>query len=322
MSITLKDLAKITGYSTITISRAINHPELVKEKSLEKILHAISKYHYFPNNVAKALVYNRTNIIYLYIPYDLGPTNQFVMQVNAGIGSYLGDHGYSILISKKWYQHEAVDGLILMGLTIEDEENLKNLALEKPLVLFGHSDSADCIDVDNIKGMEIITEHAIQQGYKNIAFLGISESKKFTKDRYIGFKNALERDGRKENPNYTAFTDNNSEAGYMAGLRLLTKYPEIDCFVCSSDDLAAGVIQASRLCDREVPKTLGVTGFDGLGTDLIIKPNLTTIHQPIFEVGVELAKLLIKKITHPKTNRVSVNYYLPQLKIGDSTRKQ
>jgi len=244
------------------------------------------------------------------------------MQVGAGISSHLGEHGYSVLMSKKWYQHQAVDGLLLMGLTIEDEENLKGLSLEKPLVLFGHSENVDCIDVDNEKGMEMITDYVIQQGYKRMAFIGIRENKKFTRDRYAGYLKALEKHGLKENLETTIFTDNNSSSGYIAGLRLLTKHPEIDCVVCSSDDLAAGVIQASRTCNREVPINLGVTGFDGLGTDLIIKPNLTTIHQPIFEVGVELAKLLIKNITHPKTNKVGIRYYLPELKIGDSTRKQ
>ncbi|HOC80421.1 MAG TPA: LacI family DNA-binding transcriptional regulator, partial [Bacilli bacterium] len=161
MGITLKGLSKITGYSAITISRALNKPNLVKEKTREKILYAVNKYHYSPNNVAKALVYNRTNIIYLYVSYNLDPTNQFVLQVSAGISGYLGEHGYSVLLSKKWYNHEAVDGLILMGLSLEDEQNLKSLALEKPLVLFGHSENVDCIDVDNIKGMEMITEYAL-----------------------------------------------------------------------------------------------------------------------------------------------------------------
>ena len=321
MGITLKGLSKITGYSAITISRALNKPDLVTEKTREKILYAVKKYHYSPNNVAKALVYNRTNIIYLYIPYNLEPTNQFVLQVSAGISGYLGEHGYSVLLSKKWYQHEAVDGLILMGLTLEDEENLKTLALEKPLVLFGHSDNVDCIDVDNKLGMEMMTEYVLSKGYQNLAFIGINENKKFTLDRYQGFKNIVTKQNLVFNEKRAIFTDNSANSGYNAAISLLSKDSKIDCFVCSSDDQAAGVIQAANELRLSVPNDLGVTGFDGLGKELIIKPHLTTIHQPIYEVGVELAKLLLKKIQHPRNGDSGISYYKPELKIADSTKK-
>jgi LacI family transcriptional regulator len=271
--------------------------------------------------VAKALVYNRTNIIYLYIPYNLDPTNQFVLQVSAGISGYLGEHGYSVLLSKKWYQHEAVDGLIVMGLTIEDEENLKTLALEKPLVLFGHSDNVDCIDVDNKLGMEMMTEHVIKKGYQNLAFIGISENKKFTLDRYQGFNNILNKNNRSFDEKRAIFTANSANSGYMAAFSLLSQDPKIDCLICSSDDQAAGAIQAANELGRSVPNSLGVTGFDGLGKELITKPNLTTIHQPIYEVGIELAKLLLKKIHHPRSVNSGISYYKPELKIADSTRK-
>ncbi len=321
MGITLKGLAKITGYSAITISRALNKPELVKEKTREKILYAINKYHYSPNNVAKALVYNRTNIIYLYVPYDLDPTNQFVLQVSAGVSGYLGEHGYSVLLSKKWYNHEAVDGLILMGLSLKDEENLKTLAFEKPLVLFGHSESFDCVDVDNIKGMEMITEYALSKGYKKLAFIGIDENRKFTQDRFQGYKNILKKNNIKYDEKLTIFTENNANSGLLAGKKLMLNNPDIDCILCSSDDQAAGVMQAANQVNRKVPESLGITGFDGLGKELIITPQLTTIHQPIYEIGVELAKLLLKKITHPRNGSAAVNYYMPVLKVGNSTRK-
>lgn len=321
MGITLKGLSKITGYSTITISRVLNKPDLVKKDTREKILYAINKYHYTPNNVAKALVYNRTNIIYLYVPYIMNPANQFFLQVSAGISSHLGEHGYSVLLSKKWYQHEAVDGLIVMGLALEDEDNLKSLSLEKPLVLFGHSDNVDCIDVDNLLGMEMMTDYVIHRQYKKIAFIGINENKKFTNDRYLGYINSLRKNGILENKNHVIFTDNNAKSGYLAGINLLQHFPEIDCIVCSSDDQAAGVMQAANNMGRPVPESLGITGFDGLGKELIIKPELTTIRQPVYEIGVELAKLLLKKIHNPRSVNAGVNFYTPKLIIGNSTRK-
>ena len=118
----------------------------------------------------------------------------------------------------------------------------------------------------------------------------------------------------------TIFTDNNANSGFLTGKKLLSDNPSIDCVLCSSDDQAAGVIQAANLLNRPVPESLAVTGFDGLGKELIISPQLTTIHQPIYEIGIELAKLLLKKIHHPRSATTSVNYYAPVLKVGKSTR--
>ncbi len=318
MAITLKALSQITGYSMITISRAINYPHLLQKDTREKILDAIKKYEYTPNNVAKALVYQRTNIIHVYIPEDLSPTNQFVMQVTAGLGSYLGDHGYSILISKNWYDHQNVDGLIVMGLSLQDERRLHELASHKPLVLFGHDDLVDCVDVDNVLGMEMATDHAIACGYRQIAFLGIAQDKKFTKDRYIGFKKSLAKHGRDLNEKHVIFTDNNTDSGYRSFKSLIHECPEIDCVVCSSDDMAVGVMQAAQKMGIEVPHRLGVVGYDGLGTELLVHPRLTTIQQPVYEIGIELAKILLKKIKG-SGNTPKTNFYAPIMQVGATT---
>jgi LacI family transcriptional regulator len=321
MNVTLKFLSEKTGYSMITISRVINHPHLVQRNSREKILSAIEKYQYSPNNVAKALVYNKTNIIHVYIPEDLSPTNQFVMQVNAGIGSYLGEKGYSVLISSKWYRNQSVDGLILMGLSMKDESHLRKLASEKPLVLFGHDEYVDSVDVDNIMGTEIATDHAIACGYKNIAFIGINQNKKFTKDRYMGYQKSLIKHHIEENMDYVIFVDNNSDSGRQAGISLLTNHNEIDCIICSSDDIATGVIQAAKELNCPIPQKLGVIGYDGLGTELITHPKLTTIHQPIYEVGIELAKLVLHKIENNDKKPI-IKYHKPLLVVGQSTKQK
>jgi LacI family transcriptional regulator len=322
MGITLKALSKITGYSMITISRAINYPHLLQKDTREKILSAIEKYRYTPNNVAKALVYQRTNIIHVYIPEDLSPTNQFVMQVIAGIGSYLGDNGYSILISKNWYKHQNVDGLIVMGLSLQDEERLHDLAKTKPLVLFGHDDAVDCVDVDNVNGMELATDHAIACGYEHIAFLGIAQDKKFTKDRYLGYEKSLLRHGRLVDADQVLFTDNNIDAAYKAGKKLLKEHPEIDCIVCSSDDMAIGVMQAAQNMNISIPIRLGVVGYDGLGVELLAHPKLTTIHQPVYEIGIELAKIVLMKIKDAISAATKTNFYAPILQVGATTAKR
>ena len=307
---TLKKIADETGVSVITVSRVIHSPEKVKETTRKRVQEAINKYNYTPNKVAQALVYKRTNIIYLYMPEDLEATHPFVMQLIAGITSYLGDKGYSVLLRREWYAGERCDGMILVGLTLEYETLLSKLNDSMPIVLFGHNDIVDWIDVDNYLGSYQMTKYVIDKQKKNIAYIGIDQSKKFTIDRLEGFKQAM-KDSKRETP-YIELVDNKEYFGYEAALNMLQKDPTIDALVCASDYLAIGAMRAANKLNIIVPDTLGVTGFDGLGYEYLTSPNLTTVRQPIYSIGKDLAHCIIKKINGKDTSRTN-RYVSPEI---------
>lgn len=318
MDKTLKDIAKITGYSAITISRVINYPEKVKKETREAIEKEIKRINYRPNFVAKALVSNKTNIIYVYIPSDLGHSSPFFLQVIAGIGEELGERGYSMLIKRKWYDHEVCDGIIMMGLSINDEPFLKALSKEKPMAIFGHNELVNSIDVNNRLGIEMMTKFVISNGYTKLAYVGIDQQRRFSIDRLNGFDSAISSSGLNIEDMEHIFVSNDESGGYEAGKKLFSssKHPEV--VVCATDDMAIGVIRAAKDYNLEVPKDVGITGFDGLGSEVLSHPNLTTIRQPIYEVGKELAKLIIKKIECNTDDVISNIYYEPELVINDS----
>jgi LacI family transcriptional regulator len=314
MSVTLKDIAKATGYSVITISRVLTNPSKVKEKTRLTIQKAIAEAGYHPNNVARALVSKRTNIIYVYIPADLTVNSPFFVQVVAGIGEGLGNLGYSMLLKRTWYDGEASDGVILMGLSEEDDSRLSDLTKQKKVVVFGNNELANCIDVNNRLGMAMAGDYAFANGYRHLAYASIAQERKFIHDRENGFFDSVRRQGLNPQDCPLVSVPNNEVGGYEAGLKLLKKKDRPDCVVCASDDIAIGLLRAAKELNISVPGELGITGFDGLGSELISHPRLTTIHQPIYEVGKELAKFIVSELSSNGSGQgVKTIFYAPVL---------
>lgn len=129
---TIKDIAKITGCSVMTVSRALNNPELVKEETRNKILAASQKVGYVQNRGARALVKRCTFNICVYIPSSLEATETFVAQTVSSIGEQLGKLGYSLSLCRKISPEHNFDGVIAVGLHIEEEDAFISLSKQKP----------------------------------------------------------------------------------------------------------------------------------------------------------------------------------------------
>ncbi|OQC10230.1 MAG: Catabolite control protein A [Tenericutes bacterium ADurb.Bin087] len=292
---TLKDIAKATGFSVITVSRVINTPHLVKEKTRAIIEAEIARQNFKPNVLARALVQNRTNIIYVYIPADIDAINPFFLHVVSGIGEVLGEQGFSLLLKRTWYNNEDCDGCIFMGLSSEDEAKVFALSQIKPVCVFGFVEGVSSVDIDNYQGLFLMTNHVLSRGYRKLTYLGIDEPRRFIRQREKGFNDAVMNKSGELTLNYL-YAKNNENAAYkVVGNSLKQdKMPEV--IVCASDDMAIGAIRAIKEKGLEVPRDVAVTGFDGLGTQEVAHPRLTTIHQPIYEAGKALAHRIIALI--------------------------
>lgn len=292
---TLKDIAKATGFSIITVSRVINEPHKVKKETREIIEAEIKRVNFKPNILAKALVQRKTNIIYVYIPAALEPNNLFFMNVVSGIGELLGEQGYSVLIKRSWYNGEDCDGCILMGLNVGDEARVQELAKKIPVCVFGYVPEVTSIDIDNFDGIYQITKQVLEKGHDRIVYVGIDQQERFVKNREEGFRKAINE--FKPEAKTQMFKFHNNEISAYAGVNQLLKQglkPEV--FICASDDMAIGALRAIKKHGFQVPHDVKITGFDGLGTDEVAYPQLTTVRQPIYKAGRELAMHIIELI--------------------------
>lgn len=319
---TLRDVANEANVSLITVSRVINDPEKVKPKTRQRIEAAMKKFNYTPNPVAKALVYKRIGVVDVYVPHNIDLSNPFVMHFIAGISEALSAHMYSFMIRRDRDTEHLSDGYIVTGLMKNEIYEMYGYAKERnrPIVLFGHTDIPDvsCIDVDNIAGARDITEYLLKAGHRNVAMINVDEDKDYTVDRLAGFRNAVSGYGVDAADCPVLYALNNAQGGYCVAQALIESNPEMTAVFCATDTLALGAVRAFTEAGKRVPEDISVVGFDGLGHHLLTNPRITTVQQPVFEVGKMLADTLIGRI-QGKSETIKT-LIKPQLIIEESVR--
>lgn len=317
---TLKEVADLAGVSPITVSRVINQPDAVKEKTRARVEAAMGQLHYSPNLAAKSLATNRSGVVDVFIPEHIDISNPFVMHLIAGVSKTLSERYYSFLILRNRNSEHLCDGYIVTGLLTHEIEDFARYADERgrPVVLFGHDDlpGIDYIDVDNVLGAKRGTEHLIEQGHRRIAMINVQEDKDYTRDRLEGYRKALEENGIPYDPSLVIYTPNNVEGGSAAAVKLMAEKDVTGVF-CASDTIGIGVSAELKKNGYSIPDDISLVGFDGLGHHMLASPHLTTVQQPIYEMGIMLAEALLERLDGRKgTIRKMV---APQLLPGGST---
>lgn len=316
---TLKDVAKAANVSMITVSRVINTPDKVKLATRQKTEKAMAALQYVPNVAAKNLVAKRAGVIDVYIPDSIDLSNPFVMHFIAGISETLSKHMYSFLILRNREKEHTCDGYVVTGLLKHEITEFYQYAKERsrPVTLFGHTDipEVDCIDVDNIAGAKMATEYLINMGHKKIVMINIDENKDYTEDRFEGYQTALQDHGIPLSTDSVVYAANDVNAGYMAAKDLMNSQ-DFTAIFCATDTIALGASRAAAELGRKVPDDISIVGFDGLGHQLLTSPHITTVQQPIFEIGKMLAQALLNRINGEK-NKTS-KLVEPTLIVGHS----
>lgn len=294
---TIKDIARETGVSIMTVSRAFNNPKLVKEEVRKEILEVAKELGYVPNQAARSLASSKSGIIQIVTRMD--PKEFYFSQLFTGAADVLSDEGYSIMINR----HEALsyqyDGAIFMGLHPGDDLHLQK-TMTKPYVIFGKTDiDTDWVDIDNLGGMKEVTNHLIQKGHKVIGFIGLEVDENFVKERYEGFSSAMKQAGLEIQEDHVFYV-NHSMEGVRDHMDKILSDKSITAFVCESDVLAYALIENSKARGLRIPEDLSVVGFDGFMFNHMISPAITTVRQPVYQIGMEIGRCLLDRLKNPK----------------------
>ncbi|RRD95127.1 LacI family transcriptional regulator [Clostridiales bacterium COT073_COT-073] len=301
---TLKEVADLAGVSPITVSRVINNPDAVKDQTRQRIEAVMQELKYSPNLAAKNLATNRSGIIDVYIPENIDLSNPFVMHLIAGISQVLSEQYYSFLILRNRRREHVCDGYIVTGLLKNEIQEFVQYAKDRnrPIILFGHTmiPDIDCIDVDNVLGAKRGTEYLIVQGHKQIAMINVFEDKDYTVDRLEGYKQALTENGITYDPKLVFYTANSVDGGEEITAEIVKKQ-KVSAIFCATDTIAIGVAAKLKSMGYLIPQDISLMGFDGLGHQMLAKPQLTTVQQPIYELGVLLAEKLLERLNGRET---------------------
>ncbi len=299
--ITMRDIARITGVSPKTVSRVVNNQGEISEVTRKRVQEAIEALGYSPNITARSLVQGRSNTIAVVawgIEY-YGPS-----RVVVGIERQADEYGYSLLLTLlraketdqkirdtlKDLAARRVDGIVFAIPEFNDnrawinEEVLNRL----PPIVFLNMESRsgiNIVSVDNKAGARLAVTHLLEQGRKRIATICGPQRWWEARQRLAGWKEVLDQAGYFSSADMIAEGDWSAESGERAMRQLLESAPNIDAVFVANDQMALGALGVLHQRGISVPDDIAVVGFDNVPDSAYFYPPLSTIDQPLLELG-------------------------------------
>ncbi len=314
--VTIYDIAKLTGYSAPTISKALNGAGSLSKKTRETIVEVANNIGYKPNMAARSLITKNSNLIGVifsdYRGMKLGFSHPLFSGVLDSFRTEIQNQGYDLLfLSKRFGTHEIsylehcrlrnIDGVLLASYEDANSEVSdlikSNIACVSVDSIF--SDVCTIISSNKRAGIQA-AKHFIEHGHKNIGFLGTmsySYKSPASTDRQTGFTQTLIEHGFNHCINYIEQCDSWREhSGYDGAKKLLSKFPEITALFAASDTLAFGLMSYCKEAGIKIPENLSIIGFDDDRVASYCNPPLTTFRQNKEAIAKHAAEILLKNI--------------------------
>ncbi len=300
MKLTIHDIAKAAGVSTGTVSRALNGRSGVNEQTKRRILELVRELDYVPDVGARQLARGATSAIGITRYADTSLRNPYYRLLVDAIQAALLNHGYGVHIlgSDAELGDGTFAGVIVAGVRLPDTR-LEYLRLSQtPFVAIsagagfeGHAS----VELDNRAGMLAVLEHLVRRGHTRIAHMTGHPIGRDAQARLEAYREGLQAAGL----SFECVLDGSfTELGaYRAMQRALLGGVEFTALTCASDEMALGALQALEDGGLRVPEDMAVTGFDDLPLETFSQAQLTTVHQPLLEIGRAAAQLLLEQLS-------------------------
>lgn len=317
MSVTIYDVAREAGVSMATVSRVLNETAVVKEETKKKVLDAIQKLGYRPNAVARGLASKRTKTIGIIVPDVSAP---FVAEMVRGMEDIATMYAYQIILSNSDAQPEReidligtmwekqVDGLLFMGDHLTSELLQAFEQAQLPVVLCATADPEGripSVTIDSYKASLDATRFLLEKGCRQIVLLsGPSDHPVTGEPRQRGYKAALRP--AKQQPQVLECPSLRYEDGLTVLHRLFQSGVHPDGIVAVSDELGVSAIHACKDAGLTVPDQVKVIAFDNTRLASMVRPELTTIAQPIYDMGAVAMRFMTKLIHDTPVDEYSV----------------
>jgi LacI family transcriptional regulator len=307
--VTIKDVAQAAGVSTQTVSRVLNKRPDVSEDTRVRIEAVISEMGYSPNVLARSLIQGRSNTLGV-VGYGLGYYGP--SRVLTGVQRRANELGFSLLLSllrdpesntgeeifHNLLDHQ-VDGIIWAVPEIGGNRDwiAKKLPRFSSPVVFINMEPAPGLHVaamDNRAGGRLAVEHLLAQGYRNIGIITGPESWWESQQRELGWRDAMRSTGALPCPldQLRECGDWYPSSGEEALAVLLKRCPDLEAVFACNDPMAAGALRAARRLGRRVPDDLAIVGYDDTPEAQYYEPPLTTVRQPLTEMGAQAVEML------------------------------
>lgn len=329
--ITIKDLARDTGYTVATVSRAMNNSPLVAQSTRERILEAARRIGYSPNAIARGLVNKSSSAVGIVVPDIMNPYFPTIVKAAQDVLSERGM--FTIVCNSDWssdnelqlvkmLNEHRVCGIIMDPLNDVSIQRIKDVGIDIPIVCVGNQvleGNTSSVIIDNYNSAQKATEHLIQIGHERIAFYGGDEGTYILRRRCEGYRESMLAHFGSIDESLVCKCRYRQEDGYAATQLLIDEDNLPTAVLAANDIIAYGIILCLRDNGFSVPDDVSIIGFDDIEFSSIIE--LTTMREPRYDMGVMAAKVLCNEIEYSEDDKIPPKtniQYPPELIIRSS----
>ncbi|AJR08966.1 LacI family DNA-binding transcriptional regulator [Photobacterium gaetbulicola] len=330
---TIKDVARMAGVSTTTVSHVINKTRFVAEATQKKVLAAVEELNYAPSAVARSLKCNTTRTIGMLVTKS---TNPFFAEVVHGVEEFCYGAGYTLILCNtegnlskqrdylRMLAEKRVDGLLVMCSDL-DEQLLELLERQKetPMVIMDwgpESPHTDKIQDNAELGGYVATKFFIEHGHKTIGCLTGHSEKTACRERLKGYRKAMAEAGLEVKEEWILEGDFECESAVAAAKQFIAMEERPTAIFCFNDIMAMAMISTFQQAGINVPEDISIVGYDNIDLAPYFSPPLTTIHQPKRRLGKSAVEILMQRVKD-KEHAPQVFEMIPELVIRKSVKK-
>lgn len=312
---TLESVAAAAGVSRATASRVLTGSPRVSDDARDRVIAAASALSYVPNAAARSLVTRRSDAVAFVVcePEEKFFSDPFFATVLKGAHRVIAEHALQLVFVvvatdtdrdqlERFASGGHLDGAMFVSLHGTEPMPARLHALGLPVVMAGRALDPQAaglpvVDVDNAHGAAVATQRLIERGARRIATISGPHDMAGAMDRLDGWRDALRAAGREPDDDLVETGDYTLDGGHRAMLRLLDRVPDLDGVFAASDLMAAGALRALAERDLRAPDDVAVVGFDDIPLAVATRPGLTTIRQPMEELGRRMAQTLVAALS-------------------------
>ena len=308
-NVTIKDVAKLAGVSISTVSRVINDSKPVTDEVKQRVLDVIKETGYVPNPLARSLVTKKSKLLGVIVPEV---SDSFVNEIVNGIECVTKMYGYDILLANTYSDKEQelksinllrakqVEGIVMMSWKV-DEEHLNYIQNCRIPAVYVSKTARNydvySVSISNTDATYDMTKYLIDKGHRKISFIMTSEDDTVLEaERYLGFEKAMKDNNIEIDKSLVKNAGTTYKYGYDKMKEVLDEGNIPDAVFVTGDEAAIGALNA--ICDAgyRVPEDISVAGFNDAKIASMYRPKLTTVHQPLYDMGAVAIRMVIKMI--------------------------
>jgi LacI family transcriptional regulator len=312
-SLTLEGIAKLAGVSRSTVSRVVNDHPNVRDQVRERVWEVIHETGYHPYAAARSLVTRRTRIVGVLIPEAVITlfADPFFAHLLCGITQTCNAQRYNLMLSlftdparsEEMYRRVVLsghlDGVVVASTREGDPLITRLLDDDVPFVMVGRypGERVHYVDTDNVAAARVAVEHLVRLGHRRVAIITGPLSMTSGQDRLAGYRQALEAHRLPVDETLIVEGDFSEMSGALAARRLLSR--SVTAIFAANDIMAVGALKVIREAGLRVPQDVAIVGFDDVPLATAVEPALTTVRQPINDLGSMAADLLLNLLENP-----------------------